>query len=94
MAESGKITRQDIIADDAFTTPVAEAKELLKVITEISNALKTKTKTTADGFAIASPQSVEDVKKLTAQIAELQKQIAALESVTEKQRRADCNYWT
>jgi hypothetical protein len=88
MAESGKITRQDIIADDAFTTPVAEAKELLKVITEISNALKTKTKTTADGFAIASPQSVEDVKKLTAQIAELQKQIAALESVTEKQKKA------
>ena len=88
MAESGKITRQDIIADDAFTTPVAEAKELLKVITEISNALKTKTKTTADGFAVASPQSVEDVKKLTAQIAELQKQIAALESVTEKQKKA------
>lgn len=88
MAESGKITRQDIISDDAFTTPVAEAKELLKVITEISNALKTKTKTTADGFAVASPQSVEDVKKLTAQIAELQKQIAALESVTEKQKKA------
>jgi len=88
MAESGKITREDIIAKDAFTSAVDEAKQLLDVINQISNALKTKAKSTADGFAIASPQSIEDVKKLTDQIAELKKQIAALESVTEKQKKA------
>jgi myosin heavy subunit len=88
MAESGKITREDIIAKDAFTSAVDEAKQLLDVINQISNALKTKAKSTADGFAIASPQSIEDVKKLTDQIAELKKQIAALEAVTEKQKKA------
>jgi len=88
MAESGKITREDIIAKDAFTSAVDEAKQLLDVINQISNALKTKAKNTADGFAIASPQSIEDVKKLTDQIAELKKQIAALEAVTEKQKKA------
>ena len=44
MAESGKITREDIIAKDAFTSAVEEAKELLKVVTDIQNALKTKAK--------------------------------------------------
>jgi len=88
MAESGKITREDIIAKDAFTSAVDEAKQLLAVINQISDALKTKAKSTADGFAIASPQSIEDVKKLTDQIAELKKQIAALEAVTEKQKKA------
>jgi len=42
MAESGKITREDIIAKDAFTSAVEEAKELLKVVTDIQNALKTR----------------------------------------------------
>jgi hypothetical protein len=88
MAESGKITREDIIAKDAFTSAVDEAKQLLAVINEISAALKTKAKQSTEGFAIASPQSIEDVKKLTDQIAELKKQIAALEAVTEKQKKA------
>ena len=88
MAESGKITREDIIAKDAFTQPVEEAKELLKVITEISNALKTKAKQSTEGFAIASPQTLDDVAKLTKQIEDLKKQIAALEAVTEKQKKA------
>jgi len=88
MAESGKITREDIIAKDAFTTPVDEAKELLKVITDIQNALKTKAKQSTEGFAIASPQTLDDVAKLTKQIEDLKKQIAALEAVTEKQKKA------
>lgn len=88
MAESGKITREDIIAKDAFTTPVDEAKELLKVITDIQNALKTKAKQSTEGFAIASPQTLDDVAKLTKQIEDLKKQIAALEAITEKQKKA------
>ena len=70
MAESGKITREDIIAKDAFTSAVEEAKELLKVVTDIQNALKTKAKQSTDGFAIASPQTLDDVAKLTKQIEE------------------------
>lgn len=88
MAESGKITREDIIAKDAFTTPVDEAKELLKVITDIQNALKTKAKQSTEGFAIASPQTLDDVAKLTKQIEDLKKQIAALEAISEKQKKA------
>ena len=88
MAESGKITREDIIAKDAFTSAVEEAKELLKVVTDIQNALKTKAKQSTDGFAIASPQTLDDVAKLTKQIEDLKKQIAALEAVTEKQKKA------
>jgi TP901 family phage tail tape measure protein len=88
MAESGKITREDIIAKDAFTSAVDEAKELLKVVTDIQNALKTKAKQSTDGFAIASPQTLDDVAKLTKQIDDLKKQIIALESVTEKQKKA------
>ncbi|NBP67265.1 MAG: hypothetical protein EBU52_00825 [Cytophagia bacterium] len=88
MAESGKITREDIIAKDAFTTPVDEAKELLKVITDIQNALKKKAKQSTEGFAIASPQTLDDVAKLTKQIEDLKKQIAALEAITEKQKKA------
>jgi TP901 family phage tail tape measure protein len=87
MAESGKITREDIIAKDAFTSAVDEAKQLLAVLNQIQDALKTKAKNTADGFSITSPQSIEDVKKLTAQIAELQKQIAALEVVSAKNKQ-------
>ena len=88
MAESGKITREDIIAKDAFTSAVEEAKELLKVVTDIQNALKTKAKQSTDGFAIASPQTLDDVAKLTKQIEDLKKQIIALEAVTEKQKKA------
>jgi len=88
MAESGKITREDIIAKDAFTSAVEEAKELLKVVTDIQNALKTKAKQSTDGFAIASPQTLDDVAKLTKQIDDLKKQIIALESVTTKQKQA------
>ena len=88
MAESGKITREDIIAKDAFTSAVEEAKELLKVVTEIQNALKVKAKQSTDGFAIASPQTLDDVAKLTKQIEELKKQILLLEEANKKQKKA------
>lgn len=89
MAESGKITREDIIAKDAFTSAVEEAKELLKVVTEIQNALKTKAKQSTDGFAIASPQTLDDVAKLTKQIEDLKKQIEALNAVKKQQKKAE-----
>lgn len=89
MAESGKITREDIIAKDAFTSAVEEAKELLKVVTDIQNALKTKAKQSTDGFAIASPQTLDDVAKLTKQIEDLKKEIEALNAVKKQQKKAE-----
>jgi myosin heavy subunit len=89
MAESGKITREDIIAKDAFTSAVEEAKELLKVVTDIQNALKTKAKQSTEGFAIASPQTLDDVAKLTKQIEDLKKEIEALNAVKKKQKKAE-----
>lgn len=89
MAESGKITREDIIAKDAFTSAVDEAKELLKVVTDIQNALKTKAKQSTDGFAIASPQTLDDVAKLTKQIEDLKKEIEALNAVKKQQKKAE-----
>ena len=87
MASSEKITREQVIAPNVFTDPTAEARVFLAVLNDVVAAVKQTVDSTSKEIPIASPQNAEDVKKLAATIAKLEKQIKALTVVKEKQKK-------